>query len=153
MLPFARFVSVLGFCSLASCGGGSSGGVGSTPTPTPTPSPTYSSFANLSANQQIALTGTYANRSDVFTAQSSTIGATHTSSKPFSSANLAISYDAASKTYTLTDGSFASHAFGPDQRNPNYQTNGPSFADYSVGDGRTFTEVLSCTVPKALART
>jgi hypothetical protein len=146
MLPFARYISLFSLCTLAACGGGETN-VSSTPTPVPAPSPNYDRFTNLTHNQQIAMTGVFATRTDSSTVTQSLRGPTYTFFKPFSTANLSVTYDAASNTYTVRDGSFTSHAFGTDQRQPTYELNGPSFADYSVGDGSTFTEVFSIYHP------
>ncbi|MEO9133016.1 MAG: transferrin-binding protein-like solute binding protein [Sphingomonas sp.] len=89
-LPAAVCLMVVGGCS--SGGGGS--GVSSTPTPTPAPAPTNTSFSDLRVNQSFTANNTTANVSFDLTPKTTISGTA-------GAAALTISYDAASRSYTV----------------------------------------------------
>lgn len=132
---------------LSACGGGGGGGISSTPAPTPTPSPTYQTFTDTTSNWQIPVTGVYGNRSYVSTASGTTFGPLTTSAKSFSGGNVSITYDAATKSYTVTDGSFTSHSYGPDQLGPPSGVES-AYTTYLRGGGTTLSEQLSIYRPE-----
>lgn len=143
----AAALSLLSACG----GGGAAGGVAVIPPPPPPPPPppaaVYPSFATPTSNQQVPLSGVVLSRTDVSTSTGQTQGATSVAAKPFSDGSLSISYDAATSSYTVHDGS-RSQTFRPADIRPDFGINGPAFQNYYIENaGPTQQDYLSLYRP------
>jgi len=96
VLTFRHLAIIGGLLALGACGGGGggySGGVSSTPTPTPTP--TNTSITNLVANQNFA-------NNDASSTLTFDLSTDTTTTGTAKLAPLTVTYDATSKSYTLS---------------------------------------------------
>lgn len=127
---------------LAACGGG--GGVGSTPAPPPAPTPTPPASFPSSANADLITLNqseNFTNDAAVGTASYPTFSGNGTSST--SAGPVQVSYDAATRTYTLTSGA-RSQAFAPGNIDT-AQSSGAATV-YTKTSGTT-TDTLTLTKP------
>jgi hypothetical protein len=95
----------LASCVLTSACGGSDGGVASTPAPPAAPS--YNNFVDLNKNVTLATTSTAISYEFSTSIGTSPGAATRDAKGAFGDGGITISYEAASKSYTVHDGATA----------------------------------------------
>lgn len=148
------FTKVLARCSmlaltvsLAACGGGTGGGVNSTPTPapapTPTPTPTPTPPPSTANADLLTLTQSESFTNDATTGSVNYPKSGGSGTSTSATANISIVFDAASRTYTITNGA-RTQSFG--SANLDAAASNSQISVFKKTSGTT-TDTLTLTKP------